>query len=246
MPNFRGIAEHAAAGCLVKPLILQIFQDEDFPFQFDLHVQRSGWRPPDGWFHASSHPVMSEMELYAYLTHPELIERENMGYIGIMSTMFGSFLHEIMKAALSQTKVWVPVAQGTCPACGRTQPAPCNEHGVADISTRSRGHLDGILNFGSFGTFGWDLKSAKALALTKCPDMVTDYFKEHWPHYYGQVQEYMRLSGLRKFIVSFIGVGNPWPMLEYHIDYDPIYALLVEQKYRRVLAAQRRGDAVVL
>ena len=246
MPEFRGIADHAAAGCLVKPLILQIFQDEDFPFQFDLHVERSGWRPPDGWFHASSHPMMSERELYAYIAHPELIEPEKMGYIGIMSTMFGTFMHEIMKAALSQTKIWVPVPLGMCKACGRLQPDECNEHGVIDLETRSRGHMDGILNFGSLGTHGWDLKTAKSLALARCPDMDLKYFKEKWPGYYGQAQEYMRLSGLRKFIVSFIGVGNPWTMLEYHIEFDPMDALLVEQKYKRVLAAQQRGDTVVL
>jgi hypothetical protein len=238
MPNFRGIAEHAAAGCLVKPLILRIFQDEDFPFEFYLHVARSGWRPPDGWFHASSHPVMSEQKLYDYIAHPERVERENMGYIGIMSTMFGSFMHEIMKAALAQTKVWVPVPPGMCRACGKPQPEKCNEHGVIDEETRSRGHMDGVLNFGSLGTHGWDLKTAKALALSRAPDMDLEYFMGKWPSYYGQAQEYMRLSGLRRFIVSFIGVGNPWPMLEYHIGFDPMYAFKVEQKYKRVLAMQ--------
>ena len=168
MPVFSGVAEHAAEGCLVKPLMLQFFQDPDIEFEFDLSVLRPTPRKPDGWFHASTHPLASARELYVYLTAPPgAYLPERMGYVGWMSTMFGTLTHTVVEAALERMGVVVPLPPGPCVACGRprrpkgarpSQRKYCDEHGGIHAETISRCHLDSILNFGPQGTFGFDLK----------------------------------------------------------------------------------------
>ncbi len=244
MPNFRGIAEQAADGCLVKPLLINFFQS-DAPFRLKLDVARSGDRPPDDWFHASTHPLMTDRELYLYLTRSPDMAREPMGYVGKMSTFFGTIGHEVTRQALIQLKVVVPVPKGTCAACGLPQPSKCKEHGASDPATRSRGHLDAILDLrDQAGTYGFDLKSIYPMGLNKVPDMNLDFFIEKWPRHHAQANEYMRLTGLRRFIFLYMGMGNPWEWREFHIPFDPVLALRTEEKYRRVLEAVKNGRII--
>lgn len=244
------IAKLAADGCLVKPLLLRFFQDTSIEFSYDLRITRSADRAPDGWFHASGHPLMSDRDLYLYMTGRW--KREEMGYIGTMSTMFGTMTHSVVQAAMDQLGVTVPLPQQDCAACGlprasqrvrRGSKGYCWEHSGVDLETRSRGHLDGILNIE--GIRGWDLKTIRPLSLSKAPDMDPIYFLRTWPHYFAQAQEYMRITGLRKYIVLFLGLGNPWEMREYHVEFDPVFAYATEQKYKRVLAAIAAGTEII-
>ncbi len=45
----------------------------------------------------------------------------------------------------------------------------------------------------------------------------------------------LRLTGLRKFIVLFQGIGNPWDLREYHVTFDPVAAYEIECKYLNAL-----------
>ena len=63
MPRFDSIARYAADGCLVKPLFHQFIQDPKANTNLNLLVERPMPRQPDGWFHASQHPRMSERDL---------------------------------------------------------------------------------------------------------------------------------------------------------------------------------------
>jgi hypothetical protein len=245
------MAKVAADGCLVKPLLLRFFQDESIEFSYDLRVTRSAARQPDGWFHASTHPLMSDRELYLYMTGRQ-VEQRDWGYVGIMSTMFGTMVHSVVQEAMDQLGVTVPLPAEPCPACKlprasrrvrRGVAGYCWEHGGIDPVTRSRGHLDGILNLE--GTRGWDLKTIRPMSLSKAPDMDAEFFIGKWPYYFAQAQEYMRITGLRKFIVFFIAMGNPWEMREYHLEFDPALAVAVETKYKRVLAAVENGQEII-
>ena len=244
MPTFRNVSQQAAEGCLVKPLLINFFLSEE-PFRIRIDLQRSLDRPPDDWFHASTHPLMSGRELYRYMAQPDQYRREPMGYAGKMGTMFGTIAHEVVRQALIQLRVVVPVPEGTCAACHLPQPRMCKEHGACDPETRSRGHLDGILNLGAAGTWGLDLKTIYALGLSKVPDMDLEFFRQKWPKHYYQAIEYMRLTGLRQFIFLYMSMGNPWEFREYQIPWDPQAALEIETKYRGVLAAIERGTPVV-
>jgi hypothetical protein len=234
----RTAAKYAAEGCLIKPLLLRFFQDEVISFDFRL---KSDWirnREPDGWFHSSAHPGLDVPQLVAYLRGTG--KRQPMTYVGAMSTLFGTVTHGVIQSALEQMGVLVPLPPGPCVCCGRPRAGknPCREHGTIDMVTRSRGHLDGILNLGADGIRGLDIKTIKpfgAYGLKDAPDMEIGYFTETWPKYYAQAQDYMRMTGLRQFIVFFMTLGNPWEMREYHIPYDPDYAARIREKYQEAL-----------
>jgi hypothetical protein len=234
----RTAAKFAAEGCLVKPLLLQFFQDETISFDFRLKTEWTRNREPDGWFHASSHPSMTEDELVAYLTLPQ--KREPMTYVGTMSTLFGSVVHAVVRSSLDQMGVLVPLPPGDCITCGhpRSGKSACYEHGALDKATHSRGHLDGILSLGRDGVRGLDIKTIKmwgTYGLKDAPDMDLAYFRQTWPKYYAQGQDYMRMTGLRQFIVFFMALGNPWEMREYHFNYDHEFAFGIETRYRNAL-----------
>jgi hypothetical protein len=249
MPNLTsGLAEFAARGCLVKPILLTWLQDVSIPLDFNLRVERSGDRAPDQWFHPSGHPMMTDKQLLDYLLYPQYVEREPMTYIGGMGTLYGTMTHELVEAILTKAGVAVPLPDGPCPACGRPRPrrghqrrqGQCGEHSAIDAETRAKGHLDAILDLG--GIRGFDLKTRWKGGLKGVRDMDTALFAEKWPGYYWQAQEYMRIAGLRRYIVLFLEMGMPWEMREFHIDFDPGIALEIQCKYRSALAqARSRG-----
>lgn len=254
MPVFDGVAEYAAQGCLVKPLFHQYFQDPAIKMEFDLRVSRPLPRPPDGWFHASQHPMASERDLYRWLTTPpERYAGEQMDYRSLMSVMFGSLGHAVIEAFLDYAGVAVPLPEGDCPACGRPYKPRrarwsekyCDEHGGAHLPTRSRCHLDSVLDFGSGQRWGFDFKTIHQFGLKGVHDMNEEAFKAKWPNYWGQMQECMRLTGLRKYIVFFLTLGNPWDTREFHFDFDPEFAAATEKKYRYVLDCVERGVAIL-
>lgn len=244
MPTFRHVSEQAAAGCILKPILINFFLSDE-PFRIRVDVQRSVGRPPDGWFHASTHPTMGARDLYQYLVRPETVQREKMGFPGKMGTMFGTIYGDLIRQACQILKISVPVPRGTCRACGLPQPSECKEHGACDEATLSRGHLDGILHV-SGAYYGNEIKTIRSLGLSKVPDMDVDYFRKHWPYYYYQVMEYMRLTGLRTFIVLFMSMGSPWEFREFHVPYDPAVALEIENKYLRVIRARDSGVPIIV
>jgi hypothetical protein len=247
MPTLtKGLAEYAAKGCLVKPILLQWLQDVSLPLDFVLHVERSGNRAPDQWFHPSGHPMLTQKQLLDYLLYPQFIEQEPMSYAGAMGTLFGTMTHELVEAILNKAGLAEPLPEGPCPACGRPRPrrghtrrqGQCGEHSAVHAETHAKGHLDAILNLQD-GPRGFDLKTRWKGGLKGVRDMDPALFAEKWPGYYWQAQEYMRITGLRRYIVLFLEMGMPWEMREFHLDFDPGVALEIECKYRAALAGAR-------
>ena len=242
MSGMRTAAKYAAEGCIIKPLLLRYFQDSD-TIKFDFHVEWTRNREPDGWFHSSAHPYMSEDDLVSYLMLPP--KSDKMEYVSTMSTLFGSVMHGVIDGALGKMGIVVPLPPGPCIVCGLPRPRQgkttgiCREHGARDEKTRSRGHLDAILNLREHGgIYGFDMKTIKpygAYGLKDAPDMNLEYFKSQWPKYYAQGQDYMRMTGIRRFIVFFMTLGNPWEMREYHFSFDPKYAAGIEARYLNAL-----------
>jgi hypothetical protein len=260
MPKFDTIARYAADGCLVKPLFHQFVQDPKANTSLNLLVERPTQRAPDGWFHASAHPLMSERELYLWMTGA--LEPEEMDYKALMSVMFGTLGHAINEAFLDWMGVSVPLPPGDCPACGRprrqlrARPSNryCTEHGGVHEATRARCHLDAILKFTGgrltwdadlADAWGYDFKTIYPMGLSKIPDMDLGAFREKWPHYWAQMQECMRVKGLRRYIVFFMSMGMPWDTREFHIPFDPEFAAETEAKYLAVLSHVERGVPIV-
>lgn len=257
MPTLtQGMAEFAADGCLVKPLFHQFVIDARVAVPLNLLVERPVARQPDQWFHASQHPLLTERELYLWLAGR--LPGEEMGYTSLMAVVFGSMAHAWFEAFLDWLGASEPLPQGDCPSCGRprrplrARPSSsyCTEHGFAHPPTRSRCHLDAILRFGS-DRYGFDFKTIYPFAFkaTKSRpavrDMDTEQFRERWPGYWAQMQECMRMSGLRQYIVMFLTMGSPWDTREFHIDFDPEFAAKTDAKYRRVIDCWESGVEIL-
>ena len=235
----RKAGAYAADGCVIKPLVQLFVQSEQIDFDFHLRaewIRERGW---DGWFHASTHPGLSQEELIAYLEQRSKPYKPN--YVSSMSTIFGTLVHVVVQGTIEYYKIGVPLPVGSCVACGRprTGKNACREHAVIDEETHSRGHMDAIVTVGPGGINVLDIKTIKpwgTYGLKEAPDMNLEYFKETWAKYYAQLQDYMRMTGIRNSICFFMAMGNPWEMREYHIPYDPTFAFGIEQRYKRALA----------
>lgn len=207
-------------------------------------IDRHKEREPDGWFHPSTHPGWNERQLYVYLTNPGILVPRGWNYEGRMSANLGTMAHELIKEALIDDGSLIRPEGETCGSCGlpRKGRVKCNEHGFSDLVTMSRGHIDGMLapeirRPEDEGYGGMDLKTSNEMSVRSLPNNDVEYFRRKWPYYYDQMQEYMRISGLRFFIVLFLSLGYPWQMKEVRVDYDPVRAFEIEQKYLRVREA---------
>lgn len=250
MPTLAKVSQMAADGCLVKPLFYQWVMAAD-SVPLNLLVERPVQREPDQWFHASQHPLATPRELWLWLAGKTV--PEDMGYTSLMAVMFGSLAHAPVEAFLDWMNVSEPLPEGACPACGRprrplrARPSRkyCTEHGFIHAETRARCHLDAILNF-SGERYGFDLKTIYALGLRGVKDMDLEAFRLKWPRYWAQMQECMRLSGLRQYIVLFLTMGSPWELREYHVPFDPHFAAETERKYRGVIECWERDQEILL
>lgn len=225
-------------GTLIKPLVRNYLYDAEFP-EFDLHFAKKGRREPDGWFHPSTHPTMADRELWMYMSQPQQFPVERLDYMSTLNVTFGTVLHEFVEMCLRDMGFRPDTLNActTCPPGNR-----CTEPGAVDEDTRSRGHMDGILDLSAMSTPtqalerpGLEFKS-RSRGLT-WGDLDLAAFRKQFPVYYAQVQEYMRISGLRAFVVLFIQWGTPWAMTEVHVPYDHAAATQVRDKYLRVLDA---------
>jgi hypothetical protein len=249
MPTLTGIEEMAAEGTLVKPLLHQFLTDTESDAGINVLVRRPARRAPDGRFHASSHPLASDRDLYLWLTGQA--KEDDFSYAARCAVLFGSLFHGMFEAFLDGTGHAVPLPPGDCPACGkprrllRARPSfrYCTEHGFTHPETRASCHLDAIMDFSDRS--GLDLKTCHPYALKGVRDMDAAQFREKWPHYWAQGQECMRLSGLRRYIFLFMTMGSPWDTREFHFDFDPEFAVQTEEKYRRVIYHVEQGVPIV-
>jgi hypothetical protein len=71
--------------------------------------------------------------------------------------------------------------------------------------------------------------------------VVVESFKELSFQYYLQGQEYMRISGYRRWRGLFLGLVYPFPMREVVMDYDEAVGAMLRDRYLRVLDAVKEG-----
>lgn len=240
----------AANGYVLAPLMRLYIAEGRFPLNTRIVLPGGDpERKPDDWFHPSSHPTMPARRLYYYLTSPERWDPEPWGYEGRMSVTIGTLEHAIVQMALDDLGV-LQRPTGTCPCCSRpygTGEGECGEPGVVDPVLRRRGHMDGVVRTERLGITGMDVKTINHFSVAKIPDgpdspEALEWLKAKHPYYYGQMQEYMALSGLRLMVMLFIGMGLPWTMKEIHVEYDPGYVVALEAKYRAVRKAVEAGE----
>jgi hypothetical protein len=249
-PTFRRVVDDASQGLVLTPIIQAYLYEAKFPDVFTMTFHKEGGhRKPDGYFHPSTHPLMTARQLYYYMTEPDRWVQAQLSYESRMAVTMGTAVHGFMEMCLYDAGVLVKPT-GTCPSCKREygkRKNQCNEPGAADEELRSRGHMDGVMEIDLPGKIwipgqgGFEFKSTNPRKVMNIEHNDLEWFKEKCPDYYAQVQEYMRISGMRQFIVLFLAMGYPWAPLEIQVPYDPDYANRTAAKYALVRKHQEAG-----
>lgn len=210
----------AVAGETIVPVIQAALWSPEFKkFTVDVHGFED--RPPDGWFHPSEHPLWPERMLYYYITHPTRLLGEPFDPASTMAITQGNFWHSLIEKVLLEAGVW-----------------KATEVGVVDTETGARGHMDGVSDdeVGEFKT----MRGARAAKIANGrPDDkdVIESFKALIPEYWAQGQEYMRISGYRRWRAVILSLEYPYPMREVAMTYDHAFGQATREKYMRVRQA---------
>ncbi len=220
-PNFRRFLKGAAGGEVAIPILRAILYDPKFK-SFNIVMPDMGGRKPDNWFHPSTHPLWPERLLYYYLANADRIVPEMLDPTSTMAINQGHFWHSLIQRCLMDANYLI----------GQEVP-------VADEQTGSRGHMDGLTKDHEV----FEFKTMNRTKLSKiekgAPDdpAVLASFKEMKPEYFAQGQEYMRLSGYRRWRGVILALEYPFEMREVVMDYDHIFCEQLRQKYLRVRQA---------
>lgn len=239
-PSFRRVADLGGKLHLV-PLIENAIRECAFPDKFVVTFQSyEATRKPDGWFHPSSHPTMDERKLYHYLAEPDAWVEEKWESGPRMAVLMGSAMHDVYQTVMTEMGL-LRAPTGTCVCCMRphgTGPGQCNEWGVRDDRLQRRGHIDGFLDLPGWGDDDdgvWDLKTCAPPVIRGIQDNDLEAFKRKWPKYYGQMQDYLALTGKRFGMVLFAAMSEGWEWREFTIPRDDAYIARLEAKYQSVL-----------
>lgn len=246
-PAFKKIATGASKGLVLSPILNNYLHGAKYPKEFSVTFRNHGAeRKPDGYFHPSTHPSWTDRQLYYYLTEPKKIQTEPLEYAGALSVTMGTAVHDFVEMCLI-TAGALQEPHGTCVCCGREhgkKKGQCAEWGVMDEVTKTRGHTDGRLTE-MVGWGGFEFKTSNMMKLGNVDDNDVERFKEKWPQYWLQVQEYMRCSGLERYVVLFLGMGYPWTTREFVIPRDDIHCYKMTQRYAHILECVERGTPPV-
>lgn len=222
---------------MVAPVIRAALFDPEFR-SFDIKVEGFRSRPPDAWFHPSTHPLWPERMLYYYLSaNPADLVREPFDPHSTMAVTQGQFWHSFIQHVGIEVGIFVDPGLCSC-GCGKS------EWFYQDGGSRSRGHTDGLTSLEvvdepevfEFKTMGPGPYSRLPKGAPDDPDLL-EVYKEKHPGYYAQGIEYMRISGIRRHRTLLLSLVYPFPMREIVIPYDMAYARSIEMKYRSVLQA---------
>jgi hypothetical protein len=224
-PTFRRVAKGAAAGEVLIPLLRSYLHEPKFE-GFMINVRGFEHRPPDGWFHPSTHPTWDERALYWYLVDPDHLVQEPFDYTSTLAVTMGVMVHDFIQMCLME----LGIVDGV-------------EVPVMDAEAGARGSMDGVR-----GDEVIEIKTMNDMKLGRLAKGVVDSpevqesFRRLCPEYWRQGQTYMRMSGktLERFLL--INTAYPFAMREFVIHYDHREAEAVREKYltvRQAVADQR-------
>lgn len=236
-PNFRTLLKSAANEEVVVPLLRNALWSPDFK-SFNIKVEGFEERPPDGWFHPSTHPLWTEPMLYHYMVNYDRLAREPFDPQSTIAVTVGSFMHTFVQTVLVEAGVLQQQPE-VC-GCGHKHPERAEVYLVDEV-VRSRGHSDGVV---ASDSSGFEFKSMNPSKMGRIPrgaapgsKEILEWFKKSCAPYYAQAQEYLRMSGRERMVVVIMALTYPFEMREIHVKYNPADALAVRDKFLRVLQA---------
>ena len=230
--NFSRIVKGLGDGTVLNPLLHSYLYEASIPEAFSVYFHRHSMkREPDGWFHPSEHPLWPARKLWLYARDPASCIVLPKEYMGALSVTIGTAVHSFIQMCLHDMGVLVMVERKVN---GQVELLP--EHAVEDLALRSLCSMGGLLTLKSPARHmvgqPFESNSSTIMPPPTLKDLDLEAFKKTWPDYYVQVQEYMRMSGLRVAVVLFMAMGYPWELREFHVPYDPIIAQGVAEQYR--------------
>jgi hypothetical protein len=218
----KAILKDSSKGLVLKPVLHTYLYDAKFP-DFSVHfINHEMTREPDGYFHPSTHPLWTERQLFWYLVRPEMMQEELKDHMGTLAVTMGTAAHGFVQNCLGPNGAGVLLDA---------------EVYVEDQESGSRGSMDGVLKLPHRDEDVFEFKTSNPMKLAKIEDHDLESYREKWPVYYAQNQEYMRMSGYRNTIVLFMTMSYPFVMKEFIVPYDPPFALGIRDKYLRVRQA---------
>lgn len=209
---FKTMLKGATKGHLVLPLLQAILFDPKFD-AFSVPIPGFESRPPDGWFHPSTHPLWTPRQLYYYLTEPARMLDEPFDPLSTMAVTAGTFWHGFLQHIMLENGV-----------------LDAAEVPVQDDECGSRGHMDGLI-----GQRPLEIKTMNPQKFRKI-DTLED-FRDRCPDYYAQGQDYLRMSGLHEEIILIVTTAYPFEMKELLMPADITFQREIETKYRSVRQA---------
>lgn len=216
--SFRRGVEEVAAGKVLAPVIRGELMSPRFR-GFTIKVEKFTPRPPDGWFHPSTHADWPARKLALYLRHPELIEDEPPTLEMVLAVTQGHFWHKLGGKILMRNGILL----GTELEC-------------KDPEHNRKGHMDGFLATNE----GWEFKTVNnEYLLKKIEDVET--LRQYKPGYYAQAQDYLDMRQLSAMRFLLMGMFYPYPMVEFPIPYDEKFQLEQRAKYREALERAQTG-----
>ncbi len=243
---FRGIANDAAKGLVLKPLIHNYLYDAEWPEDFSVRFKRGAVsREPDGWFHPSEHPLWPARMLWFLVTQPKAMIPEKMAYMNTLAVTMGTAVHSFIEVCLKH--IGVLLGPEELVALGFTVNPENGEPSFSDPETLSRGHGDGVLKNivlpqapeHEFHLF--EFKTSNGRKLAKVDDLDLAAFMATWPEYYAQAQEYLRMTGMAYSIILFMEMGFPWNLKEFHIPANTAFQRDTRDKYLEVREFVKTG-----
>lgn len=245
-PAFRRTADMLARDLVIKPLVEAYLRAGNFPSVFTVTYRDEGKeRVPDGFFHPSTHPRWGERMLFYYLTQPDRMIPEDIGYENRMAMVMGTGAHSFIQMCMIDAGILIRPT-GTCQACNRphgSKKTECDEWGAIDRTLGRRGHMDGVIEVSTqnWGRGLFEFKTINPNASFGLADGNLDWLKQKKPDYYAQVQDYLDMTGYQKAIILFAVLGFPWKLVEIEIPYDHVFVAKLRAKYTRVREAERTG-----
>lgn len=235
--DFHEAMRDARAGCLVKPVLRSFLEAGQELYWPEMSRRSFGDRPPDGYFHPSTHPLWTKRALYEYLVHPESLIPERRTYENVLSLAVGTAMHSFIQWCLTTAGALPPALQVCRMGCSR-----CSEPSWVDDVVGERGHADGVLDGLTPQPVLWEFKTSSDRRLSALEELDFEAFAHTWPDYVEQAWSYQRLSGHRMTVVLVMALGFPWKMREFHIPYDERRSDRTRDKYlavRQAIADQR-------
>ena len=218
---------------VIMPYLENAFHNDQWPEQYEIRVDSEPYYGltdeegithdvgvGDGYFHPSSHPLMSARELY-YRWHPKYsswVKQERRSLTSHMTLAGGSAMHAVIQTQLHMAKIlrraemedteWVTTEHNP-QVDGRWVPDNPFEWEYINREHLVRGRMDGVADIPGRGEVGFEFKTMNSRSFR-----FLDAAKPEWQC---QLQLGLDNFGLAEGVVLVMEMGYPFSFKEFSV-----------------------------